>query len=185
METGPMSRRGFSLAAGMLAITLLAADLAAYRELPWPALDFTPLHLRLSLLPMLNVLAVLGYRLLRVPGARRPFAVGLFASGLLAMLAHAACASLYPEPLKATYVAPIGPAFEFCRAHRVPHYVGRSPEGYFYFRYYPALVLVNYLVPQLIAAGLGGLGCVLAARLVRRRVPRTDGKSPEVHRALA
>jgi hypothetical protein len=180
METGPMSHRGFSLATGMFAITLLAADLAAYRELPWPALDFAPLHLRLSLLPMLNVLAVLGYRLLRVPRARHPFAVGLFAFGLLAMLAHAACVSLDPERLKPTYIVPIGPACRFCRAYRVPHYVLRTAEGYSYFRYYPALVLVNYLVPQLIAAGLGGIGCVLAIQRVRRRVPHTDGTSPPV-----
>jgi hypothetical protein len=168
-----MSRRGYSLAVGMLAILLLAADLAAFRGLPWPALDFAPLHLRLSLLPMLNVLAILGYRFMRAPEARHPFAVGFFVFGLVAMLAHVTCVRLYPEHLKSTYIAPIGPAFRLCKAYRLPYYVGVSHEGYSYFRYYPALVLVNYFVPQFIAAGLGGLGCVLMGKLSRKRAARS------------
>jgi hypothetical protein len=164
-----MSRRGFSLATGMSAILLHAADLAAFRCLPWPALDFTPAHVRLSVLPMLNVLSILGYCFLRDPGARRPFAVGLAGFGLVAMLAHFVCVRLFPEHLKLTYIVPIGPAFQLCRAHHVPYYVGVSREGYSYFRYYPALVLVNYLVPQLIVVGLGGLVCLLVAQRDRKR----------------
>lgn len=168
-----MKRRGFSVAAGMFAILLLAADLAAFRGLPWPALDFRPLHLRLSLLPMLNVLAIMGYRVLRDPGARHPFANGLLAVGPLVMLAHVACVRLWPEQLKATYVIPIGWACDLCWAYRVPYFVEVTPDGSSYFRYYPALVLVNYLVPQILAAGLGGLGGVLLAEWTRRRAGRS------------
>jgi hypothetical protein len=153
----------------MLAIMLIAANLAVFHCLPWPALDFTPLHLRLSLLPMLNVLAILGYRFMRSPGPPHPFTVGIFGFGLVAMLGHVTCVSLYPEQVKWTYVAPIGPAFQLCKAYRLPYYVLKTHEGDSYFRYYPALVLVNYFVPQMIAASLGGLGCVLAARLARKR----------------
>jgi hypothetical protein len=154
----------------MFTILLLAADLATFRTLPWPAFDFTPLHVRLSLSPMLNVAAILGYRFVRDPGARYPFAVGLLGFGLAAMLLHVFCVIRYPVQMKSAYIVPIGPAFQFCQAHRVPYYVGVSHDGFAYFRYYPAVVLVNYFVPQFVAAGLGGLGCLLIARWVRRRV---------------
>jgi hypothetical protein len=152
----------------MFAILVLAVDLAAFRSLPWPARDFTPLYIRLSLLPMLNLIAILGYCFMRTPGARRPFAVGLLGFGLVTMLVQVVCVWLFPQQLKSTYIVSIGPAFEFCREHRVPYYVGVS-DGYSYFRYYPAVVLVDYLVPQLVVAGLGGLGSMLIARRVRER----------------
>src|SRR4051794_27896328 len=136
-----MKPHGISLATGMFAITVIAVNLAAFRSLAWPVLDFTPLHLSLSLLPMGNALAILGYRFLRNPEGRRrrPFATGFFVFGLIAMLAHAACVSRFPEPIKWTYLVPIGPFFQLCKTYRVPFYVGVSHEGYSYFRYYPAL----------------------------------------------
>lgn len=164
-----MKHRGISLATGMFAIMLSAANLAAFRYLGWPVLDFTSLHLTLGLLPMLNVLAILGYRLMRNPMARHPFAMGFFVFGLGATLAHAACVRLYPEQIKWTYIIPIGPFFQLCKAYRAPYYVGVSPEGYSYFRYYPALVLVNFCMPQFLAASLCGLNCLFVTRLVRKR----------------
>jgi hypothetical protein len=163
-----MNRHGFTLATGMLLITLLAADFTAFRYLPWPALDFTPLHITLSLLPMLNVLAILGYRFLRDSETRRPFAMGLLVFGLFAMLVHVSCVMLYHDQVKLTYIAPIGSFFQLCRTYRVPYYVGTSPEGYSYFRYYPAVVLINFFVPQILAAVLGAYGYHLVARCVRK-----------------
>ncbi len=164
-----MKHRGISLATVMFAILLFAANFAAFRYLAWPALDFTPLELTLSALPMLNVLAIVGYRLVGNPSARHPFALGFFAFGLGATLVHVACVWLSPERLKWTYIIPSGTFFQFCKSNRVPYYVGVSPEGYSYFRYYPAAVLVNYGLPPFVAAALGGLCCLLVARVVRRR----------------
>jgi hypothetical protein len=148
---------------------LLAVNLAVLRYLAWPALDFTALHLALSIVPMLNVLAIVSYRLLRNPQARRPFATGLFVFGLMAMLTHASCVKLCPEQLKSTYIAPIGPSFQLCRAYGLPGCVGVSSEGYSCFRFYPALILLNFSAPQFPAAGLGGYGSFLLARLTRQK----------------
>ncbi len=177
-----MKHSGISLATGMFAIVLLAANLAAFRHLVWPVLDFTSLHLALSLLPMLNVLTILGYRLMGNPAARHPFAVGFLVFGLAAMLAHAACVRLYPEQIKWTYMIPIGPSFQLCQAYRVPYYLGVSPEGYSYFRYYPGLVLINFCMPQFVAASLGGLNWLLVARLVRKRATETRAESSPARR---
>ena len=51
-EAKRLKRRGISLATVMFSILLLAVDLTALRYLPWPALDFKPLHLTLSFLPI-------------------------------------------------------------------------------------------------------------------------------------
>ena len=151
-----MKHLRFSLASVMTAIMLIGVDLAAIRYLAWPALDFRPLHLSLSLLPMLNVLIILGYRFARNPQARQPLALGFIVFGLVAMLAHFSCVALNQELVKTTYIAPVGPIFQLCKAYRVPFYVGHSPEGYSYFRYYPPLILINFIVPQLVVAGMGG-----------------------------
>jgi hypothetical protein len=163
-----MKHRGISLATGMFAILLLAANLAAFRSLTWPGLAPTSLNLALSLLPMLNVVAVLGYRLMLDPTARHPFVIGFFISGIEAMLAHVACDRLYPEQMERAYFVPVNPFFELCQAYRVPYHVGATPEGHAYFRYYPALALA-FCMPQFLVAGLGGLNCLLVARLAPRR----------------
>ena len=145
----------FSIATVMIAILLMGVDFAAVRHLAWPALEFRPLHLSLSLLPMLNVLIVLGYRFARNPQAREPVTQGFIVFGFAAMLAHFACVTLNQELVKATYIAPIGPLFELCKTYHVPFYVGHSSEGYSYFRYYPALILINFFFPQLLLASFG------------------------------
>jgi hypothetical protein len=178
MEAEPMKRRGFSLATGMSLILLLAVDLAAFRYLPWPALDFTPLHIALGLLPIGNVLAISGYRVLRNPGARNPWAMPLFIGGPLAMLAHVVWVKLCPEQVDWICRFPNGVFFQLCKAYRVPGYVGVSPEGDSYFRYYPAVVLLKVLVLQLIAAGLGGASYLLIARLGIGRVAGAKSSCP-------
>lgn len=159
-----MGRRRFSLATGMFSILLLAADLAAFRHLPWPALDFRPLHLTLGLLPMLNVLAILGYRVMRDPGARSRWVPPLVIFASLAMLAHVAWVELCPDHVDWICRFPDGMFFRLCQAYRVPDSVGVSSEGYSYFRYYPAVVLLKFGVLQLIAAGVVVACYLLAAR---------------------
>jgi hypothetical protein len=174
-----MRRRSISLATGMFAILPLAANLTAFRSLAWPGLAPTSLNLGLSLLPMLNALAILGYRLMRNPRARHPFAMGFFVFGIQAMLAHVACDRLYPVQMEEAYFGPVQPFFEFCQTYRVPYYAGTAPDGSAYFRYYPALAMV-YCVPQFLVAGLGGLNCLLVARLApRRHISCTAADGPD------
>ncbi len=166
-----MKPRGASLAGMMGLILLVGADLAAAGFLAWLVLDFTALHHALGLLPMANILAILGFRLARHPEARRPSALGFFGFGLAAMAAQFAFGGAEVE-LRAART--IGSFYELCRAWKVPRTLAVSPEGYSYFRYYPAFALVVFNVPQFFAAGLGGLLVSLATRPAGDR-PGTTG----------
>jgi hypothetical protein len=174
-----MKRRAISLATAMFAVLLVAANLTAFRSLAWPGLAPTSLNLALSLLPMLNALAILGYRLMRNPQARHPFAMGFFVFGIQAMLAHVACDRLFPEQLEQAYFMPVNQFLEFCRNYHVPYHVGATREGTAYFRYYPALAMV-YCLPQFLVAGLGGLNCLLVAQSApRRHISCTAADGPD------
>jgi hypothetical protein len=72
-----MRRRAIWLATAMFAVLLVAANLTAFRSLAWPGLAPTSLNLGLSLLPMVNALAILGYRLIHNPAQGRNLHVRL------------------------------------------------------------------------------------------------------------
>jgi hypothetical protein len=149
-----MRRRGFSLGTSLFAVSLVAGNLAAWRSLPWPALDFTPLHLAVGLVPLANVLGILAYRLLRHPETRGPRSWTLVTVGAIVMLGHACWAWKFPRQVESVCRFPAGLVFNLCQSLGVPSSVGVAPEGYSYFRHYPAVVLIKLGLFQLAVVGL-------------------------------
>ena len=154
----------------MFAVAIIAADLTAFRYVSGPVADGTPLNLILSLWPMANVTAIVGYRLIRASRARRAFAEGFVACGLAAMVVHAACEVVVPAVMEKAYAWPFHAAVTLCRIHEVPGFVAKAPAGGFYFRFYPALAAV-FCLPQFLLAVCGGLAFGLVSRNGAMPVP--------------
>src|SRR5262245_6077493 len=98
-----MWRPRVPLSAGMVAVGLLALDLAALRSATAPWESGRPLDQPLlNLLPMTNALAIAVYRLVHPRGRSRRFAAGFFIGGSAALLLHAAYDRAYPQAMWAT-----------------------------------------------------------------------------------
>ena len=156
-------------------VVLAAADLAALRHVVGPIEDGFLLNLILSLLLMANVAAIVGYRLIRGPRTRRPFALGFLTCGLAAMAAHAACDLAIPGVMQSAYARPFRVAVDFCRSHQVPGFVARAPGGGYYFRYYPADLAAAFCLPQFLVAFCGGTAFRLWHARAMTMLPNDQG----------
>jgi hypothetical protein len=139
----------------MLGVTLAAADLAALRFLYGATNERNSHFLLMSVLPITNVITIVGYPYISSGGPRkRPFALGFFAGGLAAMLANVACVRIFPDTCFGLYCLPFDPFQNFCRDY-LPGNVGINPDGTGYWRYY-ALLSLFYGWPHFLVAGLVG-----------------------------
>ena len=159
----------FSLATAMLWVILAAVDLAALHYLYSPTNSLEPHFLVMSVLPMVNVIAIVGYRYFSRRGSPgRPFLLGFLAAGLAAMLGHVACDRMFPDTMFQLYSLPTAPFHNFCIDH-IPWSAGTNPDGSPYWHFY-ALLSLFYCWPQFLVAGLGGL---LADRLGGMQRPQS------------
>jgi hypothetical protein len=144
-----------SLAFAMIGIFLVALDLAALRYLYHPdSFGYTP-FLVMSVLPMINAIAIVGPRcFVRVGSRRRAFWIGFVSIGLATILGHSCCHWMFPDRMIALYSLPFDPFFKFSQ-DRLPWSLGARPDGTAYWRYY-ALLSLFYCWPQFLLAGLGG-----------------------------
>ena len=162
----------FSLAAAMLGVVLVAVDLAALQYLYSPTDTFVgnSHYLVMSVLPMVNVLAIVGFRCFSRRRLRdRPFFLGFLAVGLAAMLGHIACDRMFPDAMFRLYGLPLQPFYRITRDY-FPWCFGAYPDRTAYWRYY-ALLSVFYCWPQFLAAGLGGLMANWVSRASHHQSP--------------
>jgi hypothetical protein len=155
----------FSIAAAMAGVILLAVDLAALRFVYTPTLSGPARSLILSVLPMVNALAIVGLRgWPRANGRRRAFSVGFFAAGLATMLAHVACHWMFPAAM-ARFYGVSDPFEDFVHDH--PGSFGLTIDRTVYWTYLP-LLSPFYCWPQFLVAGLGGWMVVRSNRSTRQ-----------------
>jgi hypothetical protein len=160
----------FSLAAMMTGVLLVAIDLAALQHL------YTPTNtsvgnshfLIMSIMPMINILVIVGFRCSsRLKLREEPFFLGFLAAGIAASLGHIACDRMFPDAMFRLYSVPFQPFYRFTRDY-FPWCIGARADHIAYWRYY-ALLSVFYCWPQFLVAALGGL---MTKWLVRAREPQ-------------
>ena len=146
------------LSAGMVAVALVAVDLAALRYATAPWDSGKPLYQPLlNLLPMINALVIMGYRLGDSRDQSRDFAVGFLIGGSIALLLHAAHDWVNPQPMWTCcdWLAnhcpnPFGKTGNRALTYVVP---GRGS----FFRLYPAFALL-ISVPEFAVAWASEMG---------------------------
>jgi hypothetical protein len=144
-----------SIAFAMVCVTLAGVDLAAFRYIYSPTNGDSSHYLVMSVVPMVNVTAILGFHLISLRRLRdQPFLLGFLLVGLAAMLGHIACHQIYPDAMFDLYSVPFGSFQKFCNDH-LPWNHAIRPDGTGYWRYY-ALLSLCYCWPQFLLAGLGG-----------------------------
>ena len=161
-----------SLAGAMIGVTLVAINLAALLEIYRPPQDGRHHFLIMSVLPMVNAIAIVGPLCFRRGGSRRrALFVGFTIGGLAAMLGHVACDWMFPDTMLRLYSLPFDSVYfyRFCRDH-LPWYYGVHPDGAAYWHNY-VLLSVFYCWPQFLVAVLGGLTADWLSRRPSRRGP--------------
>jgi hypothetical protein len=167
----------------MLAVALIAVNLAAFLFVAGPHHeDLYLVYLTLGTVPMLDALAITGWRL---AAGRRPFLVGFLYWGAAAVVTHVYCylatEGLVPGWCEKTAMEFYG----FCVVHDIPGRFARPGSPAFFCFFFPALALL-ISGPQFAVALCGGVLEAAIARAFRRMEqppPGTDTDDDAARRA--